>query len=84
MKQFTYDSNNSGGDWWLTDDDWKKLEGAGWTVNWESEPFLGALARSATKMCESRREAVHSFEAVTGQDVDERGCDCCGKPHSIY
>ena len=29
-----YDSNNSGGNWWLKDDDWKKLEKAGWTIKW--------------------------------------------------
>lgn len=29
-----YDSNNSGGDWWLTDDDWRALEKAGWKVAW--------------------------------------------------
>lgn len=31
-----YDSNNSGGDWWLSDDDWKALEAAGWKVAWSS------------------------------------------------
>lgn len=29
-----YSSNNSGGDWWLTDQNWRDLEAAGWTVNW--------------------------------------------------
>jgi len=29
-----YDSNNSGGSWWLKDEDWKALEEAGWTVHW--------------------------------------------------
>jgi hypothetical protein len=29
-----YSANNSGGDWWLTDDDWKALEKAGWIVQW--------------------------------------------------
>lgn len=31
-----YRSNNSGGDWWLSDDDWKALERAGWVVRWET------------------------------------------------
>ncbi len=31
-----YDSNNSGGSWWLDDDDWKALEKAGWKVEWVS------------------------------------------------
>lgn len=29
-----YDSNNSGGDWWLKDKDWAAMEKAGWTVEW--------------------------------------------------
>lgn len=29
-----YDSNNSGGRWWLKDKDWKALEKAGWIVEW--------------------------------------------------
>lgn len=29
-----YDSNNSGGSWWLTDEDWEKLAEAGWNVHW--------------------------------------------------
>ena len=29
-----YSSNNSGGEWWLNDKDWKALEAAGWEVKW--------------------------------------------------
>lgn len=29
-----YDSNNSGGGWWISDEGWKALEEAGWTVHW--------------------------------------------------
>ena len=29
-----YSSNNSGGGWWLKDEDWKALEAAGWKVEW--------------------------------------------------
>ena len=29
-----YDSNNSGGSWWLDDKQWKALEKAGWKVVW--------------------------------------------------
>ena len=31
-----YSSNNSGGSWWLKDEDWKALEAAGWKVVWAS------------------------------------------------
>lgn len=29
-----YDSNNSGGSWWLKDSHWRALEAAGWKVQW--------------------------------------------------
>lgn len=29
-----YDSNNSGGSWWLKDEHWKALEKAGWKIQW--------------------------------------------------
>lgn len=29
-----YTSNNSGGGWWLNDEDWLALEKAGWDVSW--------------------------------------------------
>lgn len=34
-----YNSNNSGGSWWLDDGDWIKLEKAGWTVEWGGKAF---------------------------------------------
>lgn len=30
----TYDSNNSGGGWWLNSEQWDKLAEAGWNVHW--------------------------------------------------
>lgn len=30
-----YSSNNSGGQWWLSDEDWYKLEKGGWIVAWK-------------------------------------------------
>lgn len=29
-----YNSNNSGGHWWLDDEDWLALEKAGWKIQW--------------------------------------------------
>ena len=29
-----YSANNSGGSWWLKDEDWRALERAGWKVAW--------------------------------------------------
>lgn len=88
-----YSSNNSGGYWWLTDQDWKNLEAAGWEVQWVKdqedgifrkageERWLGALATRAIRRDVSLRVAQAEFEDATGQYVDDTGCDCCGQPH---
>lgn len=90
-----YSSNNSGGSWRLTDDDWIRLEIAGWTVDWHKNSsssvfvdddgrFLGALASKAFKKFSSLDEAIEEWEAITGQDAEEQGCECCGQPHNFY
>lgn len=81
--KFKYDSNNSGGVWWLSDEDWKSLESAGWRVNWRDGRRLGALATSAECEFETLAECVASFERATGQDASDEGCSCCGPPHSF-
>lgn len=92
----TYDSNNSGGDWWLSDAQWKALEDAGWTVRWKSEEndyfgrqypdgrWLGALATEATREALSVNVAVAEWEEITGEYANDDGCDCCGPPHYFY
>ena len=92
-----YNSNNSGGGWWLKDEDWQKLEDAGWTVDWFADQkdreyfradsdgrWLGALATSAKKEFRSVRLAIKEWEEITGQDADDEGCNCCGQPHNFY
>jgi hypothetical protein len=76
-----YSTNNSGGDWWLTDDDWRNLEKAGWEVDWREERWLGALATRASKHNTTLREAIAEWETITGQYSNELGCGCCGAPH---
>jgi hypothetical protein len=36
----TYDSNNSGGHWWLSDEYCEKLAEAGWNVHWVGDGSL--------------------------------------------
>ena len=88
-----YSSNNSGGHWWLKDEDWYALEKAGWKVEWrkdkekpflscdENGEFLGALATRAEREGLHLKEAVEEWENVTGQSSTEAGCPCCGQPH---
>lgn len=60
MPYVEYHANNSGGSWWMSDDDWKALADAGWEVEWAeagdpySQPdakgvprYLGARATRA-------------------------------------
>lgn len=83
-----YKANNSGGSWWLADEDWRALEKAGWTVEWfrndpyyKSDRFLGALASSATRTGLSLGDAIAEWERITGQESSALGCECCGTPH---
>lgn len=87
-----YDSNNSGGSWWLKDKDWHALEAAGWTVDWvkpgdmfvrEDGRYLGALATGAEKHVPSPAEGVAEWERITGQSASDEGCNCCGRPHNF-
>jgi len=79
-----YRSNNSGGSWWLSDEDWRKLEYSGWKVKWEKKRWLGAMATSATKDFMDIDQAISEFEQITGQDAYQLGCFCCGNPHNFY
>jgi len=92
----TYVSNNSGGSWWLKDEDWLALEKAGWRVAWVCEEkgdvlggpdkdgrWLGALAKEASKEFPSPGAAMQEFEEITGEGVSDEGCNCCGPPHSF-
>lgn len=93
-----YSTNNSGGEWWLSDEDWKALEAAGWEVDWVTnwEPqmhlippskdgrWLGTLARDAFRHGLSLEEAIAEWERITGQLSTEEGCPCCGPPHNFH
>lgn len=79
----TYSSNNSGGSFWLSDDDWRALEAAGWEVEWRDR-FLGALATEASREGLSLGAAIAEWESVTGQNSADLGCSCCGTPHSFH
>lgn len=91
-----YHSNNSGGYWWLKDEDWKNLEAAGWDVDWVKDRdkshqlgdykggrWLGALATSASKECDNPEDAINEWQNITGQSPSDEGCNCCGPPHSF-
>jgi hypothetical protein len=89
-----YSSNNSGGSFWLSDNDWYSLAEAGWDVEWAADMegriikpdkngrYMGSLATSATREGLSLHDAIAEFEAVTNQNPRALGCySCCGPPH---
>ena len=92
-----YDSNNSGGHWWLKDENWEQLRKAGWEPEGRELVFgnspdgrwLGALYHSATITITARtpkqalRAAIQSWEAATSMDASDEGCNCCGPPHTF-
>jgi len=78
-----YSSNNSGGSFWLSAQNWKDLETAGWDVEWRGKPFLGQDAMAASRTGLSLGDAIREWESVTGEDSSELGCSCCGVPHSF-
>jgi hypothetical protein len=95
MSYVKYDSNNSGGRWWLKDEDWKALEAAGWEVRWFANKdlkyfktdsdgrWLGALASQAIKRNSTLLAAAEEWERLTGGCSTDAGCACCGQPHSF-
>jgi hypothetical protein len=43
--------------------------------------YLGALARYAYRKTDDPIAAMREFERITGQDITDEGCNCCGCPH---
>lgn len=98
MVRVQYDSNNSGGRWWLKDEDWFNLQEAGWVIHWvkdktyssgrsmadEDGRWLGALAVSAHRDELPLELAEAEFGYITGQNTDAEGCPCCGSPHYFW
>lgn len=90
-----YTSNNSGGSWRLSDDSWRALQAAGWTVRWAANDpdsarwvrdgrLGGALAtRAVSPEVASEDEAISQWEQIVGMNADEQGCSCCGRPHNF-
>lgn len=76
MVRTTYSSNNSGGSWWLKDEDWKALEAAGWEVEWYAnmspDDVLSGLMRADSNgrwlgalASRAHREGIGFREAIS-------------------
>jgi len=49
----------------------------------EEDRYMGALAHDAKKKFKSITEALLEFEKLTGANVADEGCNCCGPPHGF-
>lgn len=70
-----YISNNSGGGWWLKDEDWINLEKAGWNVVWGGHLFCKSQCSWGEtyngKQCKGNCHGHRKFESykdVTDED----------------
>lgn len=93
-----YESNNSGGVWWVSSEGWHALADAGWTVHW-GERRYGCLAdllrkteptgktwmgaESCAKAGTDPQALVDEWERLTGCTASDQGCNCCGPPHDF-
>jgi len=69
-----FSENNSGGSWWLNEEQYQALRDGGWTVE----------DHRATKEFNTLEEGVEEWERLTGEDSDTLGCECCGRPYQFY
>ena len=80
-----YYSNNSGGRDWLTAKQWAALKKAGWAIRgFSSDLIRDKRPRYAVKSFPSMKAALEEFEQLTGHDVSDEGCNCCGPPHEFH
>lgn len=71
MVKVEFEHNNSGGFWWLGENDWAALADAGWVVE----------GRRATILAASVDAAKAQWAATLPHfNPDDEGCSCCGEP----
>lgn len=98
MTVYELSENNSGGSFWLSRKNYDDLLENGWYILPSDSSFLddnfGADDKQGGQVpyswrsglrvkAASLKEAVESFERVTGQDFFAEGCNCCGAPFSM-
>lgn len=73
-----YISNNPGGYFRTNDETWKKLNNAGWEVQWFKEKqWHNQLATSAIKRnVKDLKDVEKEWALITGLNILEPGCGC--------
>lgn len=64
--------NNSGGGWWLSDEDWKALERAGWVVDW-AENRLKSNTEWLRKSVSQDEHGVWRYMGALAHDAKRYG-----------
>lgn len=70
--------NNSGGRYWMSENDYAGLEMSGWTIDRSQRSFYKAFTAASEAIAEDMGKA--SFNESTDQYADSEGCICCGRP----
>lgn len=74
-----YSTNNSGGDWWLKDKDWKALEAAGWSVVWGGTYFCPKDGEPDSPWNKRPRRSFECIKVLSPYDVAHKtGPSCQG------
>lgn len=68
-----YSSNNSGGSWWLKDEDWKALEEAGWDVQWGELEFCFSNWRGRSPVICASAEVCEGHPEYTSYEQAKKG-----------
>ncbi len=86
MHTVTLSQNNSGGSFWLSNEDFDNLIADGWVEPEGQTSMFGRVSHDLTLDVPVADEdaavtiAKIEFQRVTGQDPDDEGCNCCGPP----
>lgn len=83
MSYIEFSENNSGGSFWLNEQNYADLMAAGW----EGEGIIPDDRYSGRRLRRSgvsHRVALAEFWDITGWNPDEEGCGCCGQPFNFY
>jgi hypothetical protein len=91
--RITFSENNSGGCWWLKQEQYANLFKVWWkpgrecydgTVRGASRIIVLDAIDEDVALAAASKLAIMEWEKATGENADEIGCTCCGPPYQFY